>query len=309
MSSGVVSSVDAALSPPLEAATALRGSLEATTARTRAFHAQVPMWLVDAALLIGAGAIVAALSNDHAARTMIWSLAFAFVVIVSLSNHGLYRPWIGSRLLDTTRAIVTATAVATAAVTSIHVFVDAPTALAHRGLRLWVLGTVLLLAARSYEALMAWRRPRTRSEGAPTLIIGAGKVGQAVAKRLSASPQYGLKPVGFLDKEPVERAPGDQYLPVLGASWDVDEVIAEHNVRHVIVAFSTAPTDVLIRLLERCEQLGARISYVPRLFEMATDRFAVDHLGGLPLISPWASNPRGFGFRAKYVFDKIGAAI
>ena len=37
-------------------------------------------------------------------------------------------------------------------------------------------------------------------------------------------------------------------LPVLGASWDLEAVVAEHGVEQVIVTFSKAPHDVLLRL-------------------------------------------------------------
>ena len=39
-------------------------------------------------------------------------------------------------------------------------------------------------------------------------------------------------------------------LPVLGASWDLDRIVREKRVEHVIVAFSTAPEEVHLRLLK-----------------------------------------------------------
>ena len=45
-------------------------------------------------------------------------------------------------------------------------------------------------------------------------------------------------------------------LPVLGASWDLERVVADHDVQQVIVTFSTAPHEVLLRLVQRCEDLG-----------------------------------------------------
>ena len=56
----------------------------------------------------------------------------------------------------------------------------------------------------------------------------------------------GLTPIGFLDKEPLH---GGEVtgLPVLGASWDLDRIVREKRVEHVIVAFSTAPEEVHLR--------------------------------------------------------------
>ena len=70
----------------------------------------------------------------------------------------------------------------------------------------------------------ARRRGATRR---PTLIVGAGRVGRVLAARLQASPQDGLRPIGFLDKDPLEAERSGFSLPVLGASWDLERVVRE----------------------------------------------------------------------------------
>src|SRR5207247_4512687 len=74
-------------------------------------------------------------------------------------------------------------------------------------------------------------RERARADGEstrPTLIVGAGRIGALVAKRLLAAPQLGLKPVAFLDKEPLVDTAQELGVPVVGASWDLDEAIARY---------------------------------------------------------------------------------
>jgi len=66
----------------------------------------------------------------------------------------------------------------------------------------WVFTTVLLAGGRCALAL-ARRQARIKGvAGKPTLIVGAGVVGTAIAQRLTAQPEYGLMPVGFLDDDP-----------------------------------------------------------------------------------------------------------
>jgi lipopolysaccharide/colanic/teichoic acid biosynthesis glycosyltransferase len=98
-------------------------------------------------------------------------------------------------------------------------------------------------------------------------------------------------------------------VPVLGASWDLEEVVARHGVEHVIVTFSTAPNDVLLRLVRRCEELRVSVSFVPRLFEKVNGRVSVEHIGGLPLVSAYPANPHGWQFAVKYAFDRVAAAF
>ena len=102
---------------------------------------------------------------------------------------------------------------------------------------------------------------------------------------------------------------GGAVLPVLGASWDLERVVEEHGVQQVIVCFSTAPDDVLLRLFRRCEELGVTVSFVPRLFEKVTTSLDIDYLGGIPLITARAPRPRGFQFAIKYALDRIIALV
>jgi exopolysaccharide biosynthesis polyprenyl glycosylphosphotransferase len=77
----------------------------------------------------------------------------------------------------------------------------------------------------------------------------------------------------------------------------------------VIVTFSTAPSDVLLRLVNRCEELGIAVALVPRLFEKMTHRLTIEHLGGLPLITSRPSDPRGWQFAVKYCADRLVALV
>jgi exopolysaccharide biosynthesis polyprenyl glycosylphosphotransferase len=120
-------------------------------------------------------------------------------------------------------------------------------------------------------------------------------------------PEFGLRPVGFLDKEPLAE-PGAA-VPILGASWDLEQVIEENGIEHVIVAFSTAPSEVLLREVQRCEHAGVGVSLVPRLFEYMTERVTIEHIGGLPLVSARRTGPNGWQFAVKYAFDRVLAAL
>jgi len=117
-----------------------------------------------------------------------------------------------------------------------------------------------------------------------------------------------LRPVGFLDKEPLHgrEATG---LPVLGASWDLDRIVRDQRIEHVIVTFSTAPDEVLLRLLKRCDQLGIATSLVPRLYERSTEDVTVVPLGGLPLIARHSPDPKSWQFAVKHTLDRVGAAV
>ena len=238
----------------------------------------------------------------------VWLAVFPLLVFAIMAARGLYRPRVFLRVLDDLRVVVTATAIAAMTVLSLRVLVADDPWVAAQTARLWAFASVYLLAGR---IVLSWGelQARRRGESArPTLVVGAGKVGRLTAGRLLEHPELGLKPIGYLDKEPLE-GDRDDSLPVLGASWDLDRVVAEHGVRHVVLSFSTAPQSVLLAIMRRCQELGVEVSMVPRFYEKVVGHIGVEYLGGLPLMTAQPTNPRSWQFAVKYAVDRLVAGF
>lgn len=265
-------------------------------------------WL-DGMMLVLAGflAEVGAARAD-VPRAPLWVLVvFIVTVLVIFALRGLHRPRLSGVVLDDLRAIATTTALAAMILLAARSLLTSDVAVAPQGTRLWAFSVVFLATGRT---VMHWNRQRARRSGRglkPTLIIGAGYIGHLLATRLLERPELGLRPIGFLDKEPLGGFLPD--VPVLGASWDLERVVAEHDVKHVIVSFSTAPMQVLLGLLERAERLGLETSFVPRLYERTTARLSIEHIGGLPLVSTRRVDPYGWHFAVKHGFDRVAAVL
>jgi exopolysaccharide biosynthesis polyprenyl glycosylphosphotransferase len=270
----------------------------------------VPASLGLDALMLAATLFVAEAGAPHAGvppTPAAWLAAFPVLVVLLLAARGMYRPRLFLRTLDDLRATVTTVSLAAMVILSARVLLTDQPWVAAQTARLWLFACVLLVAGR---AVLAWSELQNRRAGAtrPTLLVGAGQVGHLTARRLLAHPELGLRPVGFLDKEPIASDdPGD--VPVLGASWDLERVVREHKVAHVIVTFSTAPHHVLFDLVRRCEALGVEVSIVPRFFERMSGAISVERLGGLPLVRARPSDPASWQFTVKYAFDRVLAAL
>jgi exopolysaccharide biosynthesis polyprenyl glycosylphosphotransferase len=212
------------------------------------------------------------------------------------------------RALDDVRAVVTATGLAAMSLLTLRLLLPGDVDdLVGQSVRLFAFSVVYLSAGR---IALDWAQAKARRQGEtakPTLILGAGRIGRLTARRLIEHPEFGLQPIGFLDKEPLEE-PGLP-VPVLGASWDLERLVEQHGIEHVVVTFSTAPSEVLLRQVKRCEELGIGVSLVPRLFESVTERLSVEHIGGLPLLSARKPDPKGWHFALKYTVDRIVAAL
>ena len=175
--------------------------------------------------------------------------------------------------------------------------------------RLWLFGGVYLALARAVLLSVRRQAIRTRAFATPTLIVGAGQVGEHLVKRLSSDPTYGLRPVGYLDDDPLLSFPpaGRESLPILGGPHELAAAVQRTAARHVILAFSTEPDHVLVARVRECERLGLGVSLVPRLYESINDRTTLDHVGGLPLMTLHPTNPRGWQFMVKHAFDRAFA--
>jgi exopolysaccharide biosynthesis polyprenyl glycosylphosphotransferase len=265
----------------------------------------------DVASLVCAAVLVSSWTNHLLGTGLLAIMGIA--TVAGYAAAGLYGPRARQRPLTDVRQIL----MIPAAVTMVAAAVELATGhegAGDAGVRLWLMAATMTATARvslmGVEHLV--RRTVLRGHGA-TLIVGAGKIGHLAAQRLIDEPALGLRPVGFLDKEPL--AGGDAHtearvtLPVLGASWDLEEVVATHNIEHVLVAFSTAPNHVVLDVVRRCWKLGVSVMVVPRLFEVEGVRAHTEHVGALPVVTLSPSNPRGWQFGAKYAVDRVIAAI
>ena len=263
----------------------------------------------DAAMLVAAG-IAARLGSEAAgapAAPLTWLAAFTFATLALMGMRGMYTRRLTLQALEDVRLAVTATTLAAMGVLSVRVLVSGEPDLAAQVLRPWAFAVVYVAAGR---VALSWVQAQARRAGEelrPTLIVGAGKVGCLTAKRLLERPELGLRPIGFLDKGPLDEV-SETGLPVLGASWDLERVVEEHDVQHVVLCFSTAPHDVQLGIMKRCAALGVAVSLIPRLFEKVPRRLSVEHVGGLPILTMRWPNPNGWQFAVKYALDRLIAA-
>jgi exopolysaccharide biosynthesis polyprenyl glycosylphosphotransferase len=246
----------------------------------------------------------------HAPAVRLPLLALPPLVMLLLYLRGLYRSRLRALVLDGLVPVVSAVSVAAMAVAMIGLFANGQVPTQSAWVRAWVFALLAVGLGRVALALaQRWARGR-RLVGRPVLIVGAGLVGAQVARRLEDHPEYGLTPVGFLDDDPRPLAEvGGRDVPVLGTAENLDEVVRRTGVENLIVAFSSIADARVSRLIQHCQELGIEVSVVPRMFDTINNRVGYDTVGGLPLMSFTAINPRGLQFALKHAFDRAFAAL
>lgn len=141
------------------------------------------------------------------------------------------------------------------------------------------IGLVLLGRAVAYGSGRAARARGIVSE--PTLIVGTGPLGVELARALQGHPEFGLRPIGFVDGPTAQE---DLPLPLLGGPHDLEGVVAEFEVRRLVVAFGHSNDRDVTALLRELELLPVEVHVVPRFFELGAVPRDTDDLCGVPLV-------------------------
>jgi exopolysaccharide biosynthesis polyprenyl glycosylphosphotransferase len=267
-------------------------------------------FLVDlTTLTLAASAVVFAAPALGTGPDRLLAALFPLIAVVLMQTRRSSHERLEPSIIDSAAGVVGAVssaAVLTIAAASV-IGADHPVGLT---LRLWLFAVVYAGLARF---VLVSVRSQALSNGAlaiPTLIMGAGSVGELLVRRISEDRSCGMRPVGFLDADPMPRSEnsGAPALPLLGGPDDLASAVEKTGARRLILAFSSEPDHVLVDKVEECRKLGVEVLLVPRLFESINERAILDHVGGLPLVSLRPTNPRSWQFAVKHAFDRIFAA-
>ena len=141
----------------------------------------------------------------------------------------------------------------------------------------------------------------------PTLIVGAGKIGEQAATTLQEHTEYGLYPIGFLDSFDDTGLP----LPILGDTKELEPIVREFGVRRVIVAFGATREPEMVKIIRACDRLPVEVHVIPRFFELgvAPDGPWTDDLWGIPAMRLRRSALRTAAWRTKRMFDLVVASL
>jgi exopolysaccharide biosynthesis polyprenyl glycosylphosphotransferase len=145
----------------------------------------------------------------------------------------------------------------------------------------WLFAIAIVTAGRAAARTLSRRNLAYLQN---TIIVGAGDVGQLVAKKLRQHPEYGLNLVGFVDDQPKERPASLHDLALLGGPEQLPQLVQILDVERVIVAFSNDSHEDMLDLIRSLKDLDIQIDLVPRFFEVIGTNIGIHTAEGLPLI-------------------------
>ncbi len=250
--------------------------------------------------------------GEHAPAWMV--LLFVPTVITVMAARGIYRRRLNRRFIHEIGPVIASVALASMVLLSAGILVadrhDHPE---HLVAKIWMCATGAILLGRLIRATV---QRRLRHQGhllSPTLIVGNGIVAHQIIERLSASPEYGLRPIGLLDTDspwhPLHGESAPPGVPRIGSPDTIEDAVLQTGAEAIVIAFSRTQDELLARVVQLAHRTGARVWVVPRMFDVIGERSTIEHLGGLPLFSMPRTNPHGWQFTVKHALDRLCGAL
>jgi exopolysaccharide biosynthesis polyprenyl glycosylphosphotransferase len=263
--------------------------------------------ITDAASLFVAFLVAIAVSGDNPLSQTLATLALflpalpAWILAAAVCGHYDRRPGqtTSSELLSVFNLVTAGTwlAFVGSRLTEVDWSVDAT-------ISFWAVAFALIAAGRTTTRIVVRRSPRYAENA---VIVGAGRVGQLVGRKLRHHPELGLRLIGFVDSSPRAMRTDLDDVPVLGPPEEIVEIVKEYGVQRVIVSFSNDRHDLQLELIRALQDLDVRIDLVPRLFEAIGPSVGMYAVEGLPLVGLSTANRFRSALLAKRIVDVVVA--
>jgi exopolysaccharide biosynthesis polyprenyl glycosylphosphotransferase len=141
------------------------------------------------------------------------------------------------------------------------------------------------------------------------LIVGGGEGARDIARALKQVSRVSYQVMGFVDDDSVMRSDLLDDVPVLGRIEDLPRLVTQFNAQEIVVATDRAIDSTLFQLLVDCHGLGARVSYMPDLYDQLSRRIPVQHTDPAWALNVIEKLPSRLSLSCKRLVDLILAGV
>jgi putative colanic acid biosysnthesis UDP-glucose lipid carrier transferase len=273
--------------------------------------------LVDAAA-IAAGLCFAAWLFGRLPQHDIVAGAIAITAHLLIAEFtGLYRSWRGVSNEREVLCTLLTWSLALALLAGVSLTSLGITAAAWHGqarliLLLWACSTAAVMVI-SHALLRGLNRAVwTRGlDHRPVAIVGVTELGFQLARNLEASPELGLKLVGYYDDRPVDRNP-EMPAGLKRRIGGIDDLVNDAKagfIETIYITFPMRAEDRIRDVLKRLSDSTASVYIVPDffVFQMLHSRWT--DIGGLPAVSVFENPLYGVDGIVKRMFDLVVGSL
>ncbi|PIC90890.1 hypothetical protein CSV71_02195 [Sporosarcina sp. P21c] len=140
----------------------------------------------------------------------------------------------------------------------------------------WMLHVLLIGGSR-----LSWRLVRdvvVRDKSIDmkrTMILGAGQAGTMIARQVLGNPEYGMKPVVFVDDDKMKQGLDIYGMRVYRGTKNIQQLVDMHHIDKIIIAIPSMGKQQMTELMKRCIETGVKTQTIPRIEDLMTGKVSV----------------------------------
>jgi FlaA1/EpsC-like NDP-sugar epimerase len=109
-----------------------------------------------------------------------------------------------------------------------------------------------------------------------TMIIGAGRGGTMVVRQLLHNPDTDLKPIVFIDDDPLKQKLDILGIPVVGGASCITAAVEKYQIDHIVIAIPSLRQSEITRIFDECVKTKAKTQIIPKLEDLMTGKVSVN---------------------------------
>lgn len=119
----------------------------------------------------------------------------------------------------------------------------------------------------------------------PSFIVGCNTKGFDIYEKIKQYPALGYDIIGFISTDD-ETEPGCEHMgiPVIGKLDDIKELIHEHQVKQLVIAFGTDKHDKVLDVINKVAETKVGMKILPDMYDIISGLARTQQIYGIPLI-------------------------
>ncbi|WP_226678995.1 polysaccharide biosynthesis protein [Mesobacillus jeotgali] len=140
----------------------------------------------------------------------------------------------------------------------------------------WMLYVLLIGGSRFSWRIYRDRYIKQESDEKRALIVGAGAAGTMLARQLLKNNDTGIKPVAFIDDDPLKYRLYIHGIPVAGNSTDIPRVAEKYDVDKIIIAIPSLAKNGIKTIFDACAKTNAKTVIMPLVEDIMLGKVSVN---------------------------------
>ncbi|MFC2175106.1 polysaccharide biosynthesis protein [archaeon] len=110
------------------------------------------------------------------------------------------------------------------------------------------------------------------------LVVGAGEVGELIAREVATTFKEKYSIVGFVDDDKKKIGKQVRDISVLGPTSEIAQLVEKHDVDYIMIAIATAYGSALRKIVAACEKAGVPYKLIPNVYELMAGSVLVSQM-------------------------------